>query len=161
MSAVAAPNGNHGLLRQVRLTRELTLSPPVEAPPGAILAAVADELRRQRNDVVRVYPDRVEFYDDDPPNFLFEHRGPDRLPINGGIVTADAPDRLRLELWMSPCLYVEPLALTLLILVLPMLPTTKAVLLVILLGLAALHYVGAREAYESRIVDAARRASPS
>lgn len=160
MSAVAAPNGNRGLLRQVHVVRDLTFS-PVAAPASAILGALADELRRQGNDVVHLRPDRVEFYDDDPPAFLFELHGP-RLPINGGVLTvdADAPDRrLRLEMWMSPCIYVEPLALIALILIAPMLPTTKATLLVILLGLAALHFVGAWQAHGARLADAARRAS--
>ncbi|HEX8905837.1 MAG TPA: hypothetical protein VF771_13385 [Longimicrobiaceae bacterium] len=161
MSAVAAPNGNRGILRQVHLVRELRVTPPVEAPAEAVLRALADELRRD-NDVLHVHPDHVEFYDDDPPAFLLEWRGGRHLPIVGGVVATDtdAPHgRLSLELWMSPALYLEPLILLALILVAPMLPTTKAVLGVILFGLAAIHYYEAWQAYRTRLVDAARRAA--
>ncbi|HSU12582.1 hypothetical protein [Longimicrobium sp.] len=163
MSTIAAPHGNPGILPQVHVVRALPLSPPVAAPADRILAAVADALRRDGNEVVRVRGGRVEFYDDDPPAFLLELRGP-RLPVVGGVVAPDPRgpwQRVRLELWMSPCLYLEPLALTALVLVAPMLPTTKTVLLVILLGLAWMQFLTARDAFEARIVDAVRRASPA
>lgn len=161
MASVAAPNGNPGILRQLHLVRTIRIDPPVSASAASIAAAVADELRRERYDLVHLRGDGVEFYDDDPPAFLFELHGP-RLPVHGGVVTPDpaAPGaRMTLELWLSPCLYLEPVALTALILLAPMLPTTKATLLVILLGLAAMHFVGAREAFERRLADGARRAS--
>ena len=161
MASVAAPNGNRGILRQLHLVRTIRIDPPVSASAAAIAGAVAGWLRRERYDLVHRRGDSVEFYDDDPPAFLFEMHGP-RLPINGGVVTPDpaAPGaRMTLELWLSPCVYVEPIALTALILIAPMLPTTKATLLVILLGLAAMHFVGAREALERRLADAARAAT--
>jgi hypothetical protein len=161
MASVAAPNGNRGILRQLHLVRTIRIDPPVSASAASVASAVADALRGERYDLVRVRGGAVEFYDDDPPAFLFEMHGP-RLPINGGVATPDPADpgaRMTLELWLSPCVYVEPIALTALILIAPMLPTTKATLLVILLGLAAMHFVGAREALERRLADAARHAS--
>ncbi|MBV9110612.1 MAG: hypothetical protein JO306_14475 [Gemmatimonadetes bacterium] len=161
MASVAAPNGNRGILRQLHLVRTIRIDPPVAAPAASVAAAVAEELRGAGYDLVRERGGAVEFYDDDPPAFLFEMHGP-RLPINGGVVMPDpaAPGaRMTLELWLSPCVYVEPIALTALILIAPMLPTTKATLLVILLGLAAMHFVGAREALERRLAAAARAAS--
>jgi hypothetical protein len=163
MSAIAAPHDNPRILRQVHLVRALRLAPSVNAPADAILAAAAGALRREGNEVVRVRADRVEFYDDDPPAFLFELHGP-RLPVVAGVVAPDEDDpgaSVRLELWLSPCLYLEPLALIAVILAAPMLPTTKAVLLVILLGLASMQYLTARDAFESRIIAAIRRAAPS
>jgi hypothetical protein len=162
MSAIAAPHGDRGILPQVHLVRTLRLT-PAAAPADAILASVAAALRRDGIEVVRVRAGRVEFYDDDPPAFLFELRGP-RLPVAAGVVAPDADDPgapVRLDLWMTPGLYLEPLALVAVILAAPMLPTTKAVLLVILLGLAWMQYLTARDACEARIAAAVRRASPS
>ena len=161
MSTIAAPHRNPGILPQVHVVRALRLSPPAAAPADAVLAAVADALRRDGNEVVRVRGDRVEFYDDDPPAFLLEPRGP-RLPVVAGVVALGPDDpgrRVRLELWLSPCLYLEPLALVALVLAAPMLPTTKTVLLVILLGLGWMHYLSARDAFDARIAAAARAAT--
>src|SRR4051812_33431129 len=106
MSAIAAPHDNPRILRQVHLVRALRLAPSIDAPADAILATAAAALCRDGNEVVRVRADRVEFYDDDPPAFLFELHGP-RLPVVAGVVAPDADDpgaSVRLELWLSPCL---------------------------------------------------------
>ncbi|HEX6750766.1 MAG TPA: hypothetical protein VF092_25995 [Longimicrobium sp.] len=162
MSAIAAQNGNRGVLPRIHVTRELTLDPPVDAPADAILAAVGNEMLRAGNDVVHVRDDCVEFYDDDPPSFLFELRGGERLPVDGGVLSlgGESPAaRLQMEIWMPPRVYLEPLILTLIILVAPMLPLTKAVLLTIFLGLTGMHFWGAWQGYRARIAAAARRAS--